>query len=385
MITRHTPPALHEVLGERFVPTQLATMLGFAALAATFVIVAFADLAPWRLALAWLLVADIAAGCLANFTRSTNDFYAARPGHRWLFIAAHVHLLAVAWLLQIALPDAGWVWAYTIASAAVVNLLHGHASARFVAAALLGGAVLLIGWIDPAGPIFVLFTLFYLKVAFAFALDHVAPADAPLTVPDGLIALGPRDRRAASAVIAASFQHDPLFVRVVGERVALRVPFAAYLFDMVGILGGSRWGWFEGGRLSAVMLLERRGAPSHTRAVLAALHLLPLVPRIGLDSARWLNRYALVTHASGPDAPHHYLTLLAVAPHAQGRGLGRRMVAAAWSQTLADPASKALALDTENQANVALYQHLGFTLTTETAVEALPVFAMTRSAAGTPA
>ncbi|WVT71876.1 hypothetical protein QM996_09985 [Sinorhizobium chiapasense] len=170
-------PHLHDVFGEQQPPAYLLAILLFGVcVAAVFALSSWpllAALSGWRAALALLLVLDIAAGCVANFTPSTNDFYAARPRNRWIFIAIHVHVIAVAALLGAGLGASVAVWAYTIAGAAVVNLLAGHAAQIFVGglllAAGLAGLPLLPG-LTPA--MTVVSALFMLKVLFSFAVDH---------------------------------------------------------------------------------------------------------------------------------------------------------------------------------------------------------------------
>jgi hypothetical protein len=177
--SRTTPAFLHDVLGERFVPGELAVVLGVAVGVATYVTTALAEpgLPIWRLVCAWVLIADIAAGCLANFTAGTNDFYAARPPNRWAFLAIHFHVIGVSWALSAPLMPSIGVWAYTIAAGILVNLSLGRRGARFLAAALLvlGGVGLSV--LDVPRPLALVFALFYVKVAYAFALDHTAPAD----------------------------------------------------------------------------------------------------------------------------------------------------------------------------------------------------------------
>ncbi len=183
MTTRTTPAALREVLGETFEPREVMAMLGFGALLPT-VVLASTDLtapAGWRVALAAALIGDIAAGCLSNFTASTNGFYAARPRLRWVFIAAHGHLVAVAWAVGWPMTPAVLLWAWTIASASLVNVLAGRASQRFVAGGLFAVSLLApLVWTIPA-PMQVVAALFTLKVAYAFAVRHepAPPSDRP--------------------------------------------------------------------------------------------------------------------------------------------------------------------------------------------------------------
>ncbi len=362
MTPRATPTFLHDVLGERFVPAELAVILAFAVAVASWAVPALAvDGAPgWRLGLAWLLVADIAAGCLANFTASTNDYYAERSANRWAFIAVHGHVVGVAWLLGGPMPAAWATWAFTVGVAAAVNALAGRAGARFVAAT--GVAIGALGLsaldVDPAWAL--VFGLFLVKVAYAFAVDHTAPADAPVDARDGLAPLATRDRAQAARLIGASFAADPLFVTVAGDDVAGREALAGALLDHHRGVGGEATGWFAGGRLLGLSLVAASERATPWRSALAAVAFGPVAARCGVAAVRWLNDYFLATRAAYPRGPHHQLVVLAVAPEAQGRGVGRSLVDAAMARVVADPASTALVLDTENPANVDLYARWGF-------------------------
>jgi len=173
---------LHDVFGEAQRPGQLIAILGFGvAVPATLAVTSpeiVGSVALWRAMLALLLILDIAAGCVANFTRGTNDFYAARPRNRWVFIAIHVHILAVAALLGADPGPALAVWGYTIAGAIAVNLLAGKPAQTFA-----GGFLLAIGltgialWPGLSSFMTVVSALFMLKVLFSFAVDHYASSE----------------------------------------------------------------------------------------------------------------------------------------------------------------------------------------------------------------
>lgn len=175
----HVHPAFHDVLGERQPAWSLAAILGFGA-GATACLLAlghetFAAAGPWRATLAALLTADITAGCVANATSSTNDYYAARPRHRWTFIAVHVHLPVVALLLGVEAGAALAVWAYTIAAASVVNVLAGRPAQRLVGMLLTAVAIVVLPFVLADDPVILaLSLLFVTKVVYAFAVDHTA-------------------------------------------------------------------------------------------------------------------------------------------------------------------------------------------------------------------
>lgn len=168
---------LQDVFGKAQQPGQLIAILGFGvavptALATTSPEI-FGSVALWRGLLALLLVLDIAAGCVANFTRGTNDFYAERPRNRWIFIAIHVHIVAVAALLNLDVAASIAVWGYTIASAILINLLAGKPSQTFAGGLLLSAGLTAIALWPGLSPFMgAVCALFMLKVLFSFAVDH---------------------------------------------------------------------------------------------------------------------------------------------------------------------------------------------------------------------
>lgn len=175
------PSWLHDVFGEQQQSVELAGIIAFGlGVPAAAVLLspgAFAEVPIWRSALALLLIADIAAGCIANLTAGTNDFYAARPRNRLVFLAIHVHILAVALLLNLDMVTAAAIWAYTIAGGVAVNLLPRGSGQRVAAGLLfaLGGSALV--FLAGEAPLLAAVgLLFMLKVMVNFAVDHRADA-----------------------------------------------------------------------------------------------------------------------------------------------------------------------------------------------------------------
>jgi hypothetical protein len=175
------PSFLHDVFGEKQSVASIASILLFGGLLTVALYAIFPELADdvpvWRTAVALLLIFDICSGCIANFTTSTSNFYAARSTNRIVFIAIHFHIVLVALLLQASIWYSAAVWAYTIAGAFIVNALIGKRQQLFVAGLLLSAG---LSWIQmiPGVPPYMLIacTLFMLKVLFSFAVDHYGKA-----------------------------------------------------------------------------------------------------------------------------------------------------------------------------------------------------------------
>lgn len=176
MRTIRIPRFLHEVLGEEQGALEIA-LVGLGGLTAA---AAFAALAPTGTSsavarlVAIILAADLGAGAIANFTRGTSDYYALRPRLRWVFIAIHLHLLAMALLIGVDLGSSAIVWAYTIAAASAVNLSSPPRQIALAGAFVAVGTVLVgtLAWESPA--LRLAAALFLVKVAYAFAVDHYA-------------------------------------------------------------------------------------------------------------------------------------------------------------------------------------------------------------------
>lgn len=181
-MTIRMPSYLHDVFGESQTIGEILAIALFGVGLTTLLFFVFPEMTHnlplWRSAIAYLLIADIFAGCIANFTRSTNNYYAARDKQRLVFIAIHAHILIVAWLLGTGLWNSVIVWGYTIAGAFVVNALKGNQFQIFVAGVLLvlGISIIVLG-VETPKYFLVISLLFMVKVLFAFAVDHYGSQD----------------------------------------------------------------------------------------------------------------------------------------------------------------------------------------------------------------
>jgi len=176
-MTIRIPPFLHDVLGESQTVGEVLAIAVFGVGLATLLFLGFPeltqDLPLWRSAIAYLLVVDIVAGCVANFTYSTSKHYADSNKKRLVFIAIHVHILIVAWLLGVDFLPAVIVWGYTISGALVVNALKGNQLQLFVAGVLLAtGISVAVLWLEAPKYFLVISLLFMMKLMFSFAVDH---------------------------------------------------------------------------------------------------------------------------------------------------------------------------------------------------------------------
>ena len=165
------PSALHDVMGQR---QTVGGVLAVIVAVIAFGIVwggEFARDNEWQQWLAGIIALDIVAGAVANFTRGTSDFYAQRPTNRWGFIAIHVHLLVIGWLMGWDMGPVFLVWLGTIACVSIVNLTGNRA--------VIGGLCLALGLIflpelGMEGVQLSLSAMFFLKVTYSFGVNHYA-------------------------------------------------------------------------------------------------------------------------------------------------------------------------------------------------------------------
>jgi ribosomal protein S18 acetylase RimI-like enzyme len=172
----------------------------------------------------------------------------------------------------------------------------------------------------------------------------------------------PADRPSAAAartLLAHAFADDPLFGWIFPDRVHRLQAMAAWLGVAVEryLAGGSAEAVHEDGALTGVALWRSPAAPATGDADVLPTPDGLLTALTGAAHAAEVGRgFAAAREALPPAAePHAYLHFLAVAPGAQGRGHGGRLL-----RTVLDRAAgMVLRLDTTNPANLAFYRSHG--------------------------
>ena len=167
------PEFLFEVFGEKQSVLEVCCTIVFALFGSCIVYsVADISLDNFKSIIAFLLITDVLAGCIANFSYGTNEFYSQRPKYRLIFITIHVHIIAIAWLLSEPIDSAIIIWFYTIVSAFIVNALKGKSIQIFVAANLMCYGIFLLLYLSLSLWFLMVSLFFMVKVLFSFAVDH---------------------------------------------------------------------------------------------------------------------------------------------------------------------------------------------------------------------
>lgn len=168
-----TPGFLFEVLGEKQSILEVTCTVLFALLGGWVIYnVSDIEFSHWKTVLAYVLIVDVLAGCIANFSFGTNEFYAKRPKGRLLFIIIHIHILVISWLLSEPMDTAFVIWGFTIVSAFLVNSLHGKSIQNFIAANLMCYGIMLLVYLSLPIWFLMVSMFFMIKVLFSFSVNH---------------------------------------------------------------------------------------------------------------------------------------------------------------------------------------------------------------------
>lgn len=172
------PKFLHDILGEEtsgyaigLIALATALIMGYLMLVEGQLFVASGTIAG---IVGFILLADIIAGTVANFTKGTNNFYAKRGLNRWIFIAIHVQPVIISWLLGFNITHGIIIWFYTILAAVIVNLMIGKSYQREAAGTFMTlGIFLSVVLYEGVSMVALTMGIFFsIKVIYSFAVDH---------------------------------------------------------------------------------------------------------------------------------------------------------------------------------------------------------------------
>jgi len=172
------PKTVHELFGEEQIKSELIIIVVFSICSFLALVIGTQDewigLQWYKIVLLFVLLLDVLGGVAANLSTGTNQYYLKSSQKRWIFIAIHVQPFIFAWIFQSDFFAALLVWAYTIGSSAIVNLLLGKEYQRILAGALLGFGVLAFVLLDFQLPrvITIIYMLYMFKLIFGFSVNH---------------------------------------------------------------------------------------------------------------------------------------------------------------------------------------------------------------------
>lgn len=110
------------------------------------------------------------------------------------------------------------------------------------------------------------------------------------------------------------------------------------------------------------------------------IEMLLLIFQLPFHMLKFLNMYHKLSFSSAPHEPHYYLTMIGVDPSSQGKGIGKKVLREIHQIAKSSQPSYPIALDTENQQNVAYYESFGYELKDIKMIGELRIYCMTRPA-----
>ena len=174
--------------------------------------------------------------------------------------------------------------------------------------------------------------------------------------------LHPSETGSAAHLLARAFHEDPIWAGIFPEREGRRARLARQFAPLLrfNLAAGSHV--IKTGNNGSVAIWQPPDKPSPGLSVINPAIDIGL-RSIGLPLRAW-RFYAWMTRNLGPlhkelvPEPHWYLMLLGTDPARQGMGLGTALVRDGLDR--ADGAGMRAYLETETEADVRFYEHLGF-------------------------
>ncbi|MDO5759207.1 MAG: GNAT family N-acetyltransferase, partial [Rhodobacterales bacterium] len=177
-------------------------------------------------------------------------------------------------------------------------------------------------------------------------------------------------------ILTEAFRDDPVMVYFssrsgVGKDDFLLGNIIRVLVKSHMARGEPLCGYYHQGRLIGCALVDTR--MSAWRTTLGALRCWRNWFALPFATIRKLAAYRAISGAGVPSGVTHFLVMIAIAPAARGMGHGGEFLRALEA---ASPTESYWALDTENPANVPLYEHLGYDLYDEAQLDDIRVYKM---------
>lgn len=192
----------------------------------------------------------------------------------------------------------------------------------------------------------------------------------------------PRDRlNEATDVLKRAFGNYPMMTQFFfansGEDTVRHVEEAFRITCLIRLeLGDHLKGVVVDGRLVAVACINKPERPEWPETL--DKEFAKFQETVGSAAMERMGQYGEFTEKYAITEPHFYLVAIGVHPAEQGKGYGRLLLDEAQRLSEAHPTSTGVALDTETQSNLELYQHCGYTITAQSNLDELPIWFLFR-------
>ncbi|MEX0971098.1 MAG: hypothetical protein WD046_11715 [Paracoccaceae bacterium] len=177
-----------------------------------------------------------------------------------------------------------------------------------------------------------------------------------------------------------AFARDPMFKYFTGlsdpmAQTPMRKRIVAFITHLHAAAGHQIWGWQVDGALAGCALVVDKAHHAPQRLML--LKVLCSAVLLGFGTLSRLNAYARRRGRGRPEGVSHFLVLVGLADKARGKGIGGPFLQALHAHS-GLPAH--WALNTENPANLAFYERLGYLLYGQETLGAVTIYKFHRPA-----
>jgi GNAT superfamily N-acetyltransferase len=188
-----------------------------------------------------------------------------------------------------------------------------------------------------------------------------------------LAALSPAMIPEAAGVLARAFVTNPLHLAAFGRDVLRRNE--TFFLTGLSVMKGTKLVAVDGERIVGVIHWVE--APGCQYTGTERIRMMPgLLTGLGARCALRIMSWLAAWSGDDPSGPHVHLGPIGVEPDAQGRGVGRRLMARYCAEL--DASGKAGYLETDRPENVAFYRRFDFATVKEISVLGVPNFLMER-------
>jgi ribosomal protein S18 acetylase RimI-like enzyme len=212
-------------------------------------------------------------------------------------------------------------------------------------------------------------------------MTRTGQAEPPTTNLPSVAPLAPARIREAAAMLARSFDDDPLSLALFPGPRRRRWSLHAFMVASIrdALRHGEVWAASDGSRVIGAAAWLGEGSYPLSSGRVARQAFAALVAMLSPGTLSLGARLITETQAVHPKDPHWYLAVLGVEPSEQGRGVGARLLQPVLVRL--DREERGAYLETSKERNIAWYGRQGFDLTRtlEVRTGAPPIWTMWRT------
>ncbi|MCR6107406.1 GNAT family N-acetyltransferase [Salipaludibacillus agaradhaerens] len=199
-----------------------------------------------------------------------------------------------------------------------------------------------------------------------------------------MVKISRHDFKASSTLLGTAFSNDPLFTYLFGSHSKADITkFFHFVLTYQQIKKQLIIGKKENDLLQGLACVEKPQATKTIKSVLIQIKLFLLILQLAFQ-VKWkafkkINHYMKMISARRPAERHHYLVCIGVNHKEQGKGVGKCLLDAIHEIVDHDPLTTGIALDTENEDNIAFYRSFGYQLISEDRLGEIMIYTMFRN------